>query len=70
MSLDELEVAKARRYFIDSSGINEKKNFKYCQPFGLHFSNRHQVDGHNNQRHAPIYLERTWATRLWHDHNF
>ena len=28
------------------------------------------MDNHNNQRHAPISLERTWATKFWPDHNF
>ena len=30
----------------------------------------HQVDDHNNRCHAPISLERTWATKFWPDRNF
>ena len=48
MALDELEGAITRRYFIDSSGEKETKQFTYWQPFGLHFRYRHQVDDHNN----------------------
>ena len=25
---------------------------------------------HNNQRHAPISLDKTWATKLWPNRNF
>ena len=58
MTLDELEDAKTRRDFIDSSGTKEKNIFTYRQPFGLHLKYRHQVYDHNNQVHALIYLER------------
>ena len=43
MTLDELEGAKTRRYFIDRSGTKETKQFTYRQPFGIHFRYRHQV---------------------------
>ena len=40
MTLDELEGARTRRDFIDSSGTKETKQFTYRQPFGLHFRYR------------------------------
>ena len=46
------------------------KMFKYRQPFGLHFSYRHQVDNHNNRRHSHISLYRTWDTKFFPDRNF
>ena len=70
ITLDELEGVRTRRDFIDSSGMKETKQFTYWQPFGIHFRYRHQVDNHNNQIHAPISLERIWATRFWPDRNF
>ena len=70
MTLDYLEGEKTRRDFIDISGKKDTKYLTYLQPFGIHFSYRHQVDYHNNLLHAPISLERTWATKLWPDRNF
>ena len=46
------------------------QTFFYKQPFGVHFRYRHQVDDHNKQRHEPIYIETTWATKLLDDWNF
>ena len=37
MTLDDLEGAKKRRNFIDSSGKKETKNFTYRKPFGIYF---------------------------------
>ena len=37
IKLDEVEGASTRRYFIDSSGMKEMKQFTYWQPFGIHF---------------------------------
>ena len=70
MKLDELEGARTIRDFINSSGMKEMNQFTYQQPFGLHFRYIHQVDDHNNWRHVPISLERTWGTKLWPDRNF
>ena len=64
ITLDELEGARTRRYFIDSSGTKETKQFTYRQPYGISFRYRHQVDDHNNRRHAPMSLERTWETKF------
>ena len=69
MKLDELEGASTGRYFIDSSGTKETKQFTYRQQFWLHLRYIYQVNSHNNQRHAPISLCITWGTRLWPDHN-
>ena len=70
LTLHELEGAKTRRDFIDRSRTKETKKFKYRNPFGIHFRYRHQVDGHNNQIHAPLSLESTWANKFWPDRNF
>ena len=35
MALDELEVARARRSFMDSSGTKDKKQFTYWKPLGF-----------------------------------
>ena len=70
MTLDELEGAKTRRYFIDSIGTKETKQFTYRNPFGLRFRCGHQLYDHNNRRHAPFSLERRWATKFWPDRNF
>ena len=56
MTLDELDRAKTRRYFINSIGKKETKKLIYRQPFGLHFRYIHQVDNHNNWIYAPICL--------------
>ena len=66
-TLDELEGETTRRDCIYNSGKKDMKQFTYWQPFGLHFRYIHQVDDQNNWRHAPIYLERTWVTKLWPD---
>ena len=70
MTLDELEGASPRRYFIYSGGMKYRNQFTYRQPFGIYFRYRHQVDDHNNRMHVPIPLERTWAIKFWPDHNF
>lgn len=38
---------------------NETKNFLYTEPFHNHYSYRHAVDDHNNNRHSDISLEET-----------
>ena len=44
--------------------------FTYYQPFGMYFKYRHQVDGHNNWIHAPIYLDSKWETKFYPYWNF
>ena len=70
MTPDELDGTKTRRYFTDSSGTKQTEIFTYRQPFGLHFKYGHQVDDRNNQRHAPISLEKAWATKFRPDRSF
>ena len=70
MIIDELEAARTSRYLIDSSGMKETKNLTFWQIFGIHFRYRHQLDDHNNWRHVPISLERTWVTKFWTDWKF
>ena len=54
--IDELEGARTRGYFIDSSRKKEANQFTYWKPFLFHFRYLHQVDKHNNWKHAPISL--------------
>ena len=70
MSLDELQGARTRRYYIESSGKKEMNQFTYRQTFGIHSRYRHQVYDHNNQIHAPFSLDWTWETKFWPDRNF
>ena len=70
MTLDELEGARKRRDFIDSSKAKDTKQLTYGNPFGNNFRYRHQMDDNNNWIHAPISLKRTWATKFCPDRNF
>ena len=70
MILEELEGADTRQEYKGRDGQSLARIFKYRQPFSLHFRYRHQVDYHNNRRHAPISIERTWETKFWSDRNF
>ena len=35
----------------------------------LGFIYRNELYNHNNRRHAPIFLDRTWVKKLWPDRN-
>ena len=70
MDLDELEGTNTRKDFIYSNRKKETNKFAFRKSFGIHFRYIHQVDNHNNRWHAPIYLERTRATKFWPDINF
>ena len=70
MTLDELEGSRTGRYFVESSGTKQTKQFTYCKPFGIHFRYIHQMDDQNNWRHGKISLKRKWATKFWTDHDF
>ena len=70
MTLEELDGADTRREYKGRDGESLARLFKYRQPFGLNFRYRHQVDDRNNRRHAPISIERTWATKFWPNRNF
>ena len=70
MTLDELEGVRSRQYFIDRNGTKETNQFTYQHPFGINFRYRHQVDDHNNCRHAHIFLVSTWVTKFWPGNKF
>ena len=70
MTLEELDGADTRREYKGWDGESLARLFKYCQPFGLNFQYSHQEYNHNNQRDAPISIERTWAIKFWPDKNF
>ena len=48
MKIDELEGARTRRDFTESSGTKDTEQFKYRHQFGLYLRYRNQVDDHNN----------------------
>ena len=70
MKTDWLEGAKAKKDIMEIIVMKEAKQFTYRQIFRIHFKYRHQVYDNNNGRHAPIYLERTWATKFCPGRNF
>lgn len=65
-----LEGSTTKRTYTTDSGEVRNKQFSYHEVFGNHFRFRHQVDDHNNRRHQPISLERTWGTKFWPDRCF
>ena len=67
MKLDELEGARTGRYFMGRSETKETNQFTQREKFGINFRYKHQVENQNNWRHAPIYLEGAWATKLCPD---
>ena len=69
VTLYELEGAKTRRDFIDSSDMKETKLFKNQHLFVIHFKYRYQGYYHKNWRGSLVSLERTWTTKFWPDHN-
>ena len=69
MTLKNLEVTNPKRDWKDN-GFWKSKQFVCKLSFGMHFRYRHQVDDHNNRRHAPISFETTCSTKLWDDRNF
>ena len=60
MKPDELDGENKRSGFMEISGTKETEQLTYHYKFGINFRYRHQLDHHNNMRHAPISLERTW----------
>ena len=48
-------------------GVMEKKEFMDTEVVANHFLYRHYVDDNINRSHAPISIERTWATKYWRD---
>ena len=70
MTREELDGSDTRQEYKGLDSESLVRLFNYRQPFGLHFCYRHQVDDHNIRRHAPILIEKTWATKFWPDRNF
>ena len=70
MKLEEMDGSNTRREYKGRDGEFLSRLFKYCLSFGLHSRYRHQVDYHNNRKHAPISIESTWETKFWPDRNF
>ena len=68
-TLEENVDHKTRRVY-QKNGQQVTKTFSYIEPISNHFKYRHQIDDHNNRRHAPISIEKTWATKHWPDRNF
>ena len=52
------------------SGIMETKEFMYTEVVANNFLHQHQVYDNNKWRHAPISIEKTWATNYWTDRCF
>ena len=68
-TLDEISDHKTKRVY-KKNGQTITKTFSYIEPISNHFKYRHQIDDHNNRRHSPISIEKTWATKYWPDRNF
>ena len=60
---------RTRRKF-NCGGVMETKYFTYTEVFANIFLYWHQVDNNNNRRHAPISIEKTWATKYLPDSCF
>ena len=63
MTLEDLDRADTRQEYKGRYGQSLARILKYRQTFGLHFRYRHYVYDHNNRRHAPISIERTWESK-------
>jgi len=64
--LTELDNQKESvRHFKGADGGDKVVRFKYAEPFANHFLYRHEVDDHNNLRHAVPSIEGSWITRRW-----
>ena len=49
----------------DENGNQTQVKFQYHEPFYFYHKFRGAIDNHNNKRHQPIPLEKTWATKTW-----
>ena len=45
--------------------VMETKEFMYMEVVANIFLCQHQVEDKNNRRHAPISIEKNWATKYW-----
>ena len=57
-TLDELDGAKTRREFTDSSGAKHTNIFTYLHPVGIYLKYQHKIDHNHNWRYVPIFLDR------------
>jgi hypothetical protein len=64
-ALRPMEGGETKRSLTRRNGTRENVSFVYTEPFLNHFKFRHQVDDHNNARHAPISLEESISTKDW-----
>ena len=44
---------------------NNKVQFRYTEPYSLHFAYRHLIDDHNYKLHAVPSIEGTLNTQKW-----
>ena len=52
-----------RQHYREVDG--RRVQFKYTEPFSLHYAYRHLIDDHNNKRHAVPLIEGTLRTQRW-----
>lgn len=52
------------------NGQKKHVKFHYPYPVKWHFLYRHQIDDHNNLRHAVPSIEESWNTRRWEIREF
>ena len=64
-TLEPADNRKRRKF--KRGGVIETKEFIYTEVVANMFLYQHQVDDNNNRRHAPISIEKTWATKYWTD---
>lgn len=57
--------ATKKRVVKRADNTTEIIEFRYPEVIHNHYQNRHCVDDHNANRHAPISIETTWATKWW-----
>ena len=65
-----MDGTDTRRDYKGQDSQSLVRQFKYRQPFGLHFRYFHQVYDHNHRRHYPILIDRTCETKFFPDRNF
>ena len=61
----EVDDDGATQRTVTENGLKVTKHFKYTETFYNHFKFQHQVDDHNNLRHAPISFDASVNTKDW-----
>ena len=61
---------KRTRRKLKHGDVMEKRQFMYTEVVANYFLYQHQIDDNNNRGHAPISIEKTWATKYWPDRCF